>query len=138
MEEPPEIANGEAYIMVSNHQSMLDVPIFGGLLMRTFPKYIAKTELGRWIPSVSLNLTRGGNALIDRNDARQAGGDAEGALPGEEEVLVLGNVLDIAGRKGLERDQLRGSGRAQPPEQAACRVLIAAEEDPIVGRAAAV
>ena len=72
MEDRPKIANGEAYIMVSNHQSMLDVPIFGGLLMRTFPKYIAKTELGRWIPSVSLNLTRGGNALIDRHDARQA------------------------------------------------------------------
>ena len=72
LERPPEMRDGEPYIIVSNHQSMLDVPIFGGLLVRSFPKYIAKTELGRWIPSVSLNLTRGGNALIDRNDSRQA------------------------------------------------------------------
>ena len=72
MEKSHAITDGQPYIMVSNHQSMLDVPIFGGLLIRSFPKYIAKAELGRWIPSVSLNLTRGGNALIDRNDRRQA------------------------------------------------------------------
>lgn len=56
------------YVMLSNHQSMFDVPIFGGLLTRAFPKYVAKAELGRWIPSVSLNLQHGGNALIQRND----------------------------------------------------------------------
>ena len=48
LERPPEMRDGEPYIMVSNHQSMLDVPIFGGLLVRSFPKYIAKAELGRW------------------------------------------------------------------------------------------
>lgn len=56
------------YVMLSNHQSMFDVPIFGGLLVRAFPKYVAKAELGRWIPSVSLNLQHGGNALIHRSD----------------------------------------------------------------------
>ena len=60
------------YIVVSNHQSMFDVPIFGGLLFSNYPKYISKRELGRWLPSVSFNLTHGGNALIDRNDPRQA------------------------------------------------------------------
>ena len=51
---------------------MIDVPIFGGLLFSNYPKYIAKSELGRWIPAVSFNLTHGGNALIDRDDPRGA------------------------------------------------------------------
>ncbi len=63
---------GRGYLIVSNHQSLLDIPMFGGILMRNFPKYVAKRELGRRIPSVSLNLRRGGNALIDRKDRAQA------------------------------------------------------------------
>jgi 1-acyl-sn-glycerol-3-phosphate acyltransferase len=61
-----------SYIVVSNHQSMFDVPIFGALLFTNFPKYVAKRELARWIPSISYNLRRGGNALIDRRDRDQA------------------------------------------------------------------
>jgi 1-acyl-sn-glycerol-3-phosphate acyltransferase len=60
------------YLFVSNHQSMYDVPIFGGILIRNFPKYVAKRSLARGIPSISLNLRRGGNALIDRGDRVQA------------------------------------------------------------------
>jgi 1-acyl-sn-glycerol-3-phosphate acyltransferase len=60
------------YLIVSNHQSMFDIPIFGGTLMRNFPKYIAKASLGSGIPAVSLNLQRGGNALIERDDRGQA------------------------------------------------------------------
>ena len=60
------------YILVSNHQSMFDIPIFGGLLFSNYPKYVSKRELGRWLPSVSFNLTHGGNALIDRADPVQA------------------------------------------------------------------
>ncbi|MEN8114453.1 MAG: lysophospholipid acyltransferase family protein [Actinomycetota bacterium] len=60
------------YIFVSNHQSMYDVPIFGGLLPRNYPKYVAKRSLAKGIPSVSLNLRVGGNALIDRGDREQA------------------------------------------------------------------
>jgi 1-acyl-sn-glycerol-3-phosphate acyltransferase len=60
------------YIVISNHQSMFDVPIFGALLFSNFPKYVAKRELARWIPSISYNLRRGGNALIDRRDRGQA------------------------------------------------------------------
>ena len=54
------------YIFVSNHQSMFDVPIFGGLLGHNYPKYVAKRELARGIPSISLNLRHGGNAQIGR------------------------------------------------------------------------
>ena len=60
------------YLFVSNHQSMYDIPIFGGILIRNFPKYVAKKSLASGIPAISLNLSRGGNALIDRGDRRQA------------------------------------------------------------------
>jgi 1-acyl-sn-glycerol-3-phosphate acyltransferase len=60
------------YLFVSNHQSMYDVPIFGGILIKNFPKYVAKRSLARGIPSISLNLRRGGNALIDRGERAQA------------------------------------------------------------------
>jgi 1-acyl-sn-glycerol-3-phosphate acyltransferase len=60
------------YLIVANHQSMFDVPIFGGLLFTNFPKYVSKRSLARWIPSISYNLRRGGNAIIDRNDRDQA------------------------------------------------------------------
>lgn len=72
VEMDPDFDPRTGYIMLANHQSMFDVPIFGGLLMRAFPKYVAKAELGRWIPSVSLNLKRGGNALISRDDRTEA------------------------------------------------------------------
>jgi|SRR5688572_11123690 1-acyl-sn-glycerol-3-phosphate acyltransferase len=57
-----------AYIIVSNHQSMFDIPILGSLFFSNFPKYISKRSLGRGIPSVSYNLRRGGHVLIDRSD----------------------------------------------------------------------
>jgi 1-acyl-sn-glycerol-3-phosphate acyltransferase len=60
------------YLFVSNHQSMYDIPIFGGILIRNFPKYVAKKSLASGIPAISLNLRRGGNALIDRGDRDQA------------------------------------------------------------------
>lgn len=60
------------YIVISNHQSLFDVPIFGALLFTNFPKYVAKRELARWIPSISYNLRRGGNAIIDRKNPAQA------------------------------------------------------------------
>lgn len=68
VERSPSIQKGEGYALISNHQSIFDIPLIGGLLSRNHPKYVAKKKLGRWIPSVSLNLRRGGNALIDRNE----------------------------------------------------------------------
>lgn len=60
------------YVIISNHQSLFDIALIGGILFSNLPKYVAKAELGRWIPSVSLNLKQGGHALIDRQDAAQA------------------------------------------------------------------
>ena len=60
------------HLFISNHQSMYDIPIFGGILTKHFPKYVAKESLAKGIPSISLNLRRGANALIDRGDRDQA------------------------------------------------------------------
>lgn len=65
-------ASSGGYLFVSNHQSMYDISIFGGILVKNFPKYVAKRSLAKGIPSISLNLRRGANALIDRGDRDQA------------------------------------------------------------------
>jgi 1-acyl-sn-glycerol-3-phosphate acyltransferase len=72
VERSPRVRPWTPYLIVSNHQSMFDVPIFGGLLFTNFPKYVSKKSLARWIPSISYNLRRGGNAVIDRSDRDQA------------------------------------------------------------------
>jgi 1-acyl-sn-glycerol-3-phosphate acyltransferase len=72
VERAPGVRADAAYIVVSNHQSMFDIPIIGSLLLGNFPKYVSKRSLARWIPSVSYNLRRGGHALIDRSDAPAA------------------------------------------------------------------
>jgi 1-acyl-sn-glycerol-3-phosphate acyltransferase len=72
VERSPQVLPRTGYIIVSNHQSLFDIPIFGGLLFSNYPKYVAKRELGRWLPSVSFNLSHGGNAIIDRDDPVQA------------------------------------------------------------------
>jgi len=72
VEKSEKLQGRTGYVLISNHQSLIDVPIFGGLLFSNYPKYIAKAELGRWLPTVSFNLTHGGNAIIERDDPRQA------------------------------------------------------------------
>lgn len=72
IERSPAIEPHTGYALISNHQSLFDIVMIGGLLFTNFPKYVAKKELGRWIPSISLNLRWGGNALIDRKDREQA------------------------------------------------------------------
>ena len=72
VERSPELENGTGYLVIANHQSLFDIPILGSLLFSNFPKYVSKRELARWIPSISYNLRRGGNTLIDRSDRSQA------------------------------------------------------------------
>ncbi len=72
VERSPHVRPWTSYVIVSNHQSMFDIPILGTLFFRNFPKYVSKRSLGRWIPSVSYNLRRGGHVLIDRADAPSA------------------------------------------------------------------
>lgn len=62
----------EPHIIVANHQSTHEIPALGWFFRDLHPKFVAKKELGKGIPSVSFNLKHGGSALIDRKDPRQA------------------------------------------------------------------
>ena len=72
VERAPGVRPNTPYLLIANHQSMFDIPIVGALLLTNYPKYVSKRELASWIPSISYNLRRGGNALIDRTDRAQA------------------------------------------------------------------
>jgi 1-acyl-sn-glycerol-3-phosphate acyltransferase len=72
VERSAQVRPWTPYLIIANHQSMFDIPIFGGLLFTNFPKYISKKELARWIPSISYNLRRGGHAIIDRSNRDQS------------------------------------------------------------------
>jgi 1-acyl-sn-glycerol-3-phosphate acyltransferase len=60
------------YVVVMNHQSLLDIAMASELLAALEPRYVSKIELSRGIPGVSYNLRHGGSALIDRRDPEQA------------------------------------------------------------------
>ena len=59
-------------IVVSNHQSMYDIPLFVVHLKRYTPLFISKSELAHWIPSISFALRNMNSAIINRGDHRQA------------------------------------------------------------------
>ena len=78
-------------IIVTNHQSLYDIPPIIWYFRRYHPKFVSKKELGRGIPSVSFNLRHGGSVLIDRNDRRQAA----------EELANLGAYIQRTGRSAV-------------------------------------
>ncbi|WP_306012797.1 MULTISPECIES: lysophospholipid acyltransferase family protein [unclassified Allomuricauda] len=59
-------------IIVTNHQSMYDIPPIIWYMRKNHPKFVSKIELGKGIPSVSYNLRHGGSALINRKDPKQS------------------------------------------------------------------
>ncbi len=65
------------YVIVSNHQSLLDIAMTSEFLAPLEPRYISKRELGTGVPGVSYNLKHGGSALIDRKDPAQAHAEIE-------------------------------------------------------------
>ncbi|MHA7055696.1 lysophospholipid acyltransferase family protein [Aquimarina sp. M1] len=67
-----KLPKDRSLIIVSNHQSMFDVPLISWYLHKHKPKFISKMELGKGIPSISYNLRHGGHALIDRKNAKQS------------------------------------------------------------------
>ena len=74
VDRSPAVKPHTPYLIVSNHQSMFDIALLLHLFFTNFPKFVSKRELARRIPSVSYNLRRGGNCLIDRDDPDQAVG----------------------------------------------------------------
>ncbi|MDV7186776.1 lysophospholipid acyltransferase family protein [Lutibacter sp. TH_r2] len=78
-------------IIVSNHQSMNDIPAIIWFLRKYHPKFVAKKELGKGIPSISFNLKHGGSVLIDRKDAKQA----------ITEIAKLGKYIEANNRSAV-------------------------------------
>lgn len=69
---PHQLPTDRPLIIVSNHQSMNDIPPIIWFMRAYHPKFVSKIELGKGIPSVSYNLRHGGSVLIDRKDSKQA------------------------------------------------------------------
>lgn len=59
-------------IIAANHQSLYDITSIGWFMRKVHPKFVAKIELGKGIPSISYNLNHGGSVLIDRKDPKQS------------------------------------------------------------------
>lgn len=59
-------------IVISNHQSMYDIPLIAWTLRCLAPRFIAKTELQRGVPSISFSLRHGEHAIIDRSSPESA------------------------------------------------------------------
>jgi len=66
------VPKNKPLIIVSNHQSTQDIAPLMWYFRLHHPKYVAKKELEKGIPSLSYNLRHGGSVLIDRNNPRQA------------------------------------------------------------------
>ncbi len=59
-------------IVVSNHQSMFDIPCEFWYFRKFHVKFVAKKELAKGAPSASFHLRNGFHAIIDRKDGNQA------------------------------------------------------------------
>ncbi len=67
-----EIPENVPLIITTNHQSMNDIPAIIWYMRKYHPKFVAKKELAKGIPSISFNLRHGGSVAIDRKDGKQA------------------------------------------------------------------
>jgi len=78
-----KIPDNRPIIIVSNHQSLYDIPAIVHGFRKYYPKFISKIELSRNLPSISYNLKYGKSALIDRKNGTQA----------VKEIFKLGKLI---------------------------------------------
>lgn len=103
-------------IIATNHQSMNDIPAIIWYMRRHHPKFVAKKELAKGIPSISFNLRHGGSVAIDRKDSKQALG----------QIAKLGQYIEKNNRGAVifpEGTRSR-DGIPKPFRTAGLRVLI--------------
>ena len=72
VEKSPLVRPRTSYILISNHQSLYEFPLFGTALFSNIPGFISKIENGKGYPTVSFYLRNGPCGLIDRRDRRGA------------------------------------------------------------------
>lgn len=70
-------------IIVSNHNSLHDIPMIYYNMRKFNPVFVSKLSLSKGIPSVSFNLRKSGAALINRTDRIQS----------LKEILRLGELI---------------------------------------------
>lgn len=85
-----DLPTDKPMIIVSNHQSMYDIPVIGWALRKHHPKYIAKDSLAKGIPSISYNIRNGGSIFIDRKNPRES----------TKKILEFCNYLNETNRAG--------------------------------------
>nr|NQU92216.1 1-acyl-sn-glycerol-3-phosphate acyltransferase [Bacteroidota bacterium] len=78
-----KIPDKRPIIIVSNHQSIYDIPAVIWGFKKYYPKFIAKIELSKNWPSISHNLKHGKSALIDRDRGTQS----------VKEIMKLGQLI---------------------------------------------
>lgn len=78
-----KIPSGRPIIVVSNHQSLFDIPAVVWGFRKHYVKFISKIELGKNLPSISYNLKYGKSALIDRKNGAQS----------VKEIFKLGKLI---------------------------------------------
>jgi len=79
-----KIPQNRPLIIVSNHQSLLDIVAIVVGFRKYHPKFISKIELKKGIPSVSYNLRHGGSVLIDRKKGAQS----------VKDIMMLGKHIE--------------------------------------------
>lgn len=96
----------KSYIVISNHQSMYDMPLLSNLFKSHHPIFIAKREMGKGIPAISFNLHHYGHALIDRSNPRQSIPEIKSFAKRVEQEKRVGIIFPegTRSRKGELRD----------------------------------
>ena len=56
----------DTFLIISNHQSLVDIPILAYAFPHHNVRFVAKKELKYWLPTFSFFLRKGKHALIDR------------------------------------------------------------------------
>jgi 1-acyl-sn-glycerol-3-phosphate acyltransferase len=67
-----QLPDNRPLIFVANHQSSYDISAIYWYMRKYSPRFVAKIELSKGVPSISYNLRKSGAALINRKDGKQA------------------------------------------------------------------
>ena len=113
------------FLLLSNHQSLADIPVLAYSLPGRPVRFVAKKELGRGIPGFSFALRAGDHALIDRH------GDFRAAKAKLIRLAQLARDQGICPAVFPEGTRSR-SGQVGAFHSAAVRTILSHAELPVV------